>query len=154
MTRDAGAPEFTRALIVAPLAAPVAVLAGAAVRSLLKVRPGTEGINPVVGVLFLIVVLVMYGAPLAYGATFVILWPVAVLLREAGAFTWWSLTLVAMIAGGILFPLYLHVLDPRATWDFFPGAGAVAGAATGWTFWFVSSSRGPSKHIEEVPSAE
>jgi hypothetical protein len=141
MTRDARAPEFARALIVAPLAAPVAVVLGLAVRALVSPRPGTEGINPVVGVVFVVAVLAVYGAPLAYGATFVILWPTAVLLRESGAFSWWSLTLVAMVAGGVLFPLYFHLLDPRATWGFFPGAGAAAGAATGWTFWFVSTSR-------------
>jgi hypothetical protein len=54
---------------------------------------------------------------------------------------WWSLTLVAAVAGGILFPLYLHALDARGSWDFFPGVGVVAGAATGWTFWYIASTR-------------
>ena len=123
-------------------------------RALITPRHGPEGVNPLVGVLFLTMLLLMYGSPLAYGATLIIVWPVAALLRHAGACTWWSLTLVAMIAGGILFPLYLHVLDPRGTWDFFPGAGAAAGAATGWTFWFLSSSRRASEHFKDVPSGQ
>jgi hypothetical protein len=65
-------------------------------------------------------IVVAYGAPLAYGATLVIVWPAAAVLREAKAFTWWALTLVSALAGGGLFPVYLHALDSRATWDFFP----------------------------------
>ena len=131
-------PEFGLALVVAPLAAPLTVVLASAVCALMRPRPGTEGINPVVGIVFLAVILVVYGAPLAYAATLVILWPIAAVLRGARAFTWWGLTVVATIAGGILFPLYLHALAPSATWDFFPGVGLAAGAATGWTFWFVA----------------
>jgi len=141
MTRDARATEFGPALALAPLAAPVAVLLGTAVRALISQRHGPAGVNALVGVLFLTAILIVYGSPLAYAATLVILWPIAALLRDAEALTWWSVTLVAMVAGGILFPLYLHAFDSRATWDFFPGAGAAAGAATGWSFWFVAVAR-------------
>jgi hypothetical protein len=129
---------------MAPLAAPLTVMLGSAVRALVSPRIAPEGINPVVGTLFLTVILLVYGAPLAYGATLVILWPAAAVLRGTSAFTWWTLTLIAALAGGILFPVYLHALDSRGTWDFFPGAGFVAGAATGWVFWFVATRRGPA----------
>lgn len=127
---------------MAPLAGPLAVLLGSAVRALVSPRTAPEGINPVVGVVFLAAILLVYGAPLAYGATLAILWPAAVVLRDTRAFTWWSLTLVSTLAGGILFPVYLHAFDSRGTWDFFPGAGFVAGAATGWAFWFIATRRG------------
>lgn len=140
MTRDGRATGFGRALALAPLAAPAAVLVGTAVRALISPRHDTAGIDPIVGVLFLAAILLVYGSPLAYVATLVILWPIAALLRDAEAFTWWSLTLVAMVAGGLLFPLYLHAFDPRASWGFFPGAGAAAGAATGWCFWFIAAA--------------
>jgi hypothetical protein len=126
---------------MAPLAAPLAVLLGSAVRALVSPRTAPGGVNPIVGVLFLTAILLVYGAPLAYGATLVILWPAAAVLRDTRAFTWWTLTLIATLAGGILFPVYLHAVDSRATWDFFPGAGFAAGAATGWVFWFIATPR-------------
>jgi hypothetical protein len=142
VSRQGGTPSLGRAVVMAPLAAPLTVMLGSAVRALVRPRMAPQGINPVVGVLFLTVILLVYGAPLAYGATLVILWPAAAVLRDTRAFTWWTLTLIATLAGGILFPVYLHALDSRGTWDFFPGAGFAAGAATGWVFWFVATRRG------------
>jgi hypothetical protein len=132
-------PRLGAALVIAPLAAPLAMMLGSVARAIVDPRVRPEGTSLLVGVLFLTALLVVYGAPLAYATTLIVLWPAAALLREAGAFTWWSLTLVATIAGGIVFPLYLHALDPRATWSFFPGAGFAAGAATGWSFWFIAT---------------
>jgi hypothetical protein len=45
------------------------------------------------------------------------------------------------VGGVLLFPLYVHALEPRGTTDFFPGVGAAAGAATGWVFWYIASRR-------------
>lgn len=73
---------------------------GSAVRALVSPRTTPAGINPAVGVLFLTMILPVYGAPLAYGATLVILWPAAAVLPDIRAFTWWTLTLVATLVGG------------------------------------------------------
>jgi hypothetical protein len=135
-------PRLGRAAVVAPLAAPLTLVVGSVVRALVSPRTAPEAINPVAGFLFLTAIVVAYGAPLAYGATVVIVWPAAAVLRQAKAFTWWALTLVSALAGGSLFPVYLRALDSRATWDFFPGAGFAAGAATGWVFWFIATRRG------------
>jgi hypothetical protein len=141
MSRGNGRPQFRTALLVAPLAAPLAVLLGCAVRALVTPRTAPDGVNPVVGVVFLAVLLLVYGAPLSYGATLVVLWPIGAVLRDAEAFSWWALTLVGFVGGALLFPLYLHALDSRGTWDFFPGVGGAAGAATGWAFWYLASRR-------------
>jgi hypothetical protein len=141
MPDDAGQPRFGRALLVAPLAAPLAVLFGCAARALLTTRATPDGGNPIVGVVFLAGLLLVFGSPLSYGATLLVLWPIGAVLRDAGTFSWWALTLVGLVSGGLLFPLYLDALDPRGTWDFFPGVGAAAGAATGWAFWYIASRR-------------
>jgi hypothetical protein len=141
MTRRAGPPQFRAALLVAPLAAPFAVLLGCAVRAAVTTRATPDGVNPVVGVAFLAGVLVVYGSPLSYGATLFILWPIAAILRHARVFSWWALTLTGSVGGVLLFLLYVHALEPRGTTDFFPGVGAAAGAATGWVFWYIASRR-------------
>jgi hypothetical protein len=141
MANDAGVPRFGKALVVAPLAAPLAVLLGAALHALVTTRPAPDSVNPVIGVVFWSVVLFVYGSPLSYGATLLLLWPIGAVLRDADAFSWWALTLVGLVGGGLLFPLYVHALDSRGTWDFFPGVGAAAGGATGWAFWYIASRR-------------
>jgi hypothetical protein len=141
MARGGGPPQFRTALLVAPLAAPLAVLLGSAVRSAVSTRTAPDGVNPVVGIVFLAGLLVVYGSPLSYGATLLILWPIGAMLRDARAFSWWALTLAGLVGGVLLLPVYLNALDPRGTWDFFPGVGAAAGAATGWAFWYLASRR-------------
>jgi hypothetical protein len=139
MNSPSDRPKFGRAIAVAPLAAPLAILFGSAIRALIRPAAAPTGVNPIAGVVFGAVLLLLYGAPLAYGSTVVILWPIGVLLGDSRVFRWWSVTLVSGTAGAILFPLYLHALDPRGTWDFFPGAGFSAGAATGCVFWFIAT---------------
>ncbi|MDB4875565.1 MAG: hypothetical protein JWM41_2011 [Gemmatimonadetes bacterium] len=141
MADDRGPPRFGRAILLAPLAAPLAVLLGSAVRAFVTTRAAPDGVNPVVGVVFLAGLLLVFGSPLSYGATLLVLWPIGAVLRDAEAFSWWALTLVGLASGGLLFPLYMHALDPRGTWDFFPGVGPAAGAATGWAFWYIASRR-------------
>jgi hypothetical protein len=132
-------PRFGRAVVVAPLAAPLAMFVGSAIRSIVSPAAAPTGINPIASAVFGAVLLLLYGAPLAYGSTVILLWPIAVLLGESRLFRWWTVTPVSGVAGAIVFPLYLHALAPRGTWDFFPGAGFVAGAATGCVFWFMAS---------------
>lgn len=134
-------PQLGRAVLLAPLFAPLSIVVGSGVRGLITTGFRSAGPGSVVGVVLLTILMIVYGAPLAYGATIVILWPLAAMLRDADALSWWSLTIVAAVAGGVLFPLYLHALTPRGTWDFFPGAGIAAGAATGWGFWFIATRR-------------
>src|SRR4029079_7950031 len=131
-------PRLRLALLVAPLLAPLTVVAGAATHSL---SSGFRGVaaGSIAAIVLLTVVMIVYGAPLAYGGTICVLWPAAVLLREVDALSWWALSLIGATGGGILFPLYLHLLAPRATWSFFPGAGFAAGAVTGWGFWFIAT---------------
>jgi glyoxylase-like metal-dependent hydrolase (beta-lactamase superfamily II) len=114
---------------------------GCAVRAAVTTRATPDGVNPVVGVAFLAGVLVVYGSRLSYGATLLILWPIAAILRHARAFSWWALTLTGSVGGVLLFPLYAHALERRGTTDFFPGVGAAAVAATGWVFWYIASRR-------------
>jgi hypothetical protein len=131
--------KFGRAIAIAPLAAPLAVAVGSTIRSLLSPPAAPSGINPIAAAVFGVVLLSLYGAPLAYGCTVCILWPAAAVLRDTRAYRCWVMALVGGAGGAILFPLYLQALDPRGTWDFFPGAGFVAGAATGCAFWYIAA---------------
>jgi hypothetical protein len=145
MNGHSDAPRFGPAVLIAPLSVPLTVTLGLAVHALVGTRRGLDGTNPIVVVVLLPLLLLIYGAPLAYGATLFILWPAGVLLRDTTAFTWWSLTLIGMVAGGMLFPVYLHAIGPRGTWEFFPGVGFAAGAVTGWVFWFIATRRRPQE---------
>lgn len=131
-------PRLLPALVVAPLAGPVAVFVAALVRAAL-VSPADVSIAAVPVWLF---IFLLFGAPPAYVATVVVLWPVARGLIEAGWFHWLAITAIAAAAGGVAMPLYLHLLSPRGTFGFFPGAGFVAGAAVGFAFWWMASRPG------------
>jgi len=124
--------------LLAPLAAPLAVFTGSALRALVMRRPTTDAAHPVLAALIIGLVIVAFGAPLAYAATLVVLWPTVRALRAIGHLAWWSLTGATALAGGVLFPLYLHWLEPRGSFDFFPGAGVAAGAASGFVFWWIA----------------
>ncbi|HEV8448790.1 MAG TPA: hypothetical protein VGQ44_18290 [Gemmatimonadaceae bacterium] len=151
MSFDGRAPRLRLAVIVAPLFASLAIVLGAAVRQLATTGLHEVGATSLIGIVLLALILFVYGAPLAYGGTILILWPAAVLLRNAGSLSWWSLTLIGAVCGGLLFPVYLHAFDARATWGFFPAAGVAAGAATGWGFWFVATRGASSNHANERP---
>jgi hypothetical protein len=132
------------ALLLSPLGAPLAVWLGSIVYGVASHQVSSGVGNPIAASLVLLFALVLFSAPLAYASTLLIVWPVAAFLRALGAFTWWWMTLAAGAAGAVLFPLYLHALEPRGSFSFFPGAGAVAGAATGWAFWFIVARGGPA----------
>ncbi len=124
-----------RALLIAPLAGPIAVFVVALVRGALS-SPTTYSIAAVPVWLF---IFVLFGAPPAYVATLLVLWPMSRGLIVAERFHWWAITAISAVAGGVVMPLYLHVLSPRGTFDFFPGAGFLAGGAVGLTFWWMAS---------------
>jgi hypothetical protein len=137
-------PRFAAAIAIAPLAAPVAVYVGLVARAWLA---GTmaEGLGQgpavqraVATVLWLFIV-VMFGAPLAYAATLVILWPSACILVNGERNAWPALVLIATLAGGAALPVYTKMLEPRGHIGLFPGAGFVAGAATGLAFWRIAT---------------
>jgi hypothetical protein len=127
------------ALALAPLAAPLAIWAGLLIRALiLPTRGNDPTLNPVaVGVLA--VALMAYGAPLAYAATLGFVWPVFRLLESVERADWWWMAAAGTVAGGVLFPLYLKLLDPHAFFSLFPGAGAVAGGASAVAFWYIAA---------------
>jgi hypothetical protein len=132
-------PRTVRGLLVAPLAAPMAVMAGSALFSALSHSTVADaGTNKVAAVVIVTLAVVAFSAPLAYGATLILMWPAVLALRALGWLRWWSLSAVMASAGGVLFPWYLHLLSPQGTFDFFPGAGFVAGAAIGLAFWFIA----------------
>ena len=128
-----------RALAVAPLAGPLAIWACLVLIAVVMPRAATDSVNSVVSVILLAFVLLSFGAPLGYSATFVAVLPAFRLLDAAGKASWWAITLVGGVVGAISFPLYLHILAPRGSFGFFPGAGFVAGAASGLAFWWVAT---------------
>lgn len=131
------------ALGVSPLAAPLAVWVGTLMHGLFNGAHTVMSANGMASAIFVAFVLEMFGAPLAYVSTFLIVWPLFHLLRSAGRASWWAVTLGGCVAGGALFPLYLHLLEPRGMFNFFSGAGFVAGAASAWTFWFIATRGEP-----------
>ena len=141
MSDEGTEPSLRRAALLAPLFAPLTIVLGAMLRTVLRSGLHVDGASSIVGAILVTFLVIAYGAPLAYGATLLILWPAAAILRDAGTLNWWGLTLVGGAGGAILFPLYLRALDSRGTWDFFPGAGFAAGAAVGCAFWFIATRR-------------
>lgn len=127
------------ALVLSPPAAPLAIWAGLLIRALIApTRANDPTFNPV-AVVVLAVAVLAYGAPLAYAATLGILWPVFRVLESLERADWWWMALAGALAGSVLFPLYLKLLDPHAFFSFFPGAGAVAGAANAIAFWYLAT---------------
>lgn len=126
------------ALLLAPLASPIAAWLGSLLHGLtIHPRAGDPPWS-VAAALVIMVAFVLFAAPVSYVATAVIVWPAALLLRSAGSVRWWSLTSIGALAGAALLPAYLHWLAPRGTFDFFPGVGLVSGAAAGWAYWFIA----------------
>ena len=134
-------PRLGRAVLLAPLVAPLTIVFGAMLRTIARTGVQFGGPSSVAGAILVTLLVAVYGAPLAYGATVLILWPAAAMMRDAGALSWWGLTLIGGVGGAVLFPMYLRALDARGTWDFFPGAGFAAGAAVGCAFWFIATRR-------------
>jgi hypothetical protein len=130
----------TTALIVAPLAAPIAAFVGTVLYGATVHRPGPQDPPTTLGaVLVVMLAFIVFGAPVAYVATAAVVWPASLLLRSAGLVRSWSLTTIAALAGALLLPVYAHWLAPRGTIDFFPGMGLVSGTAVGWTWWFIAA---------------
>ena len=142
---DGPEPRLGRAVLLAPLFAPLTIVAGGIVRTATTTGLRAGGPSSVLSVLILTLIVLVYGAPLAYGATVLVLWPAAAVLRDAGAMRWWWLSLIGGIGGAVLFPVYLNVLTPRGTWDFFPGAGFATGAVVGCAFWLIATRCGRAR---------
>ena len=102
-------------------------------------RTPTDAVDSVGSIMLLPLVFLAFGAPLAYAATLVVVVPAFRLLDAAERASWWAIALVGAIAGGLLFPVYLHLLAPHGFFSFFPGAGFIAGAASGLAFWRIAT---------------
>lgn len=141
VTRDPSHRRVRRALVVAPLAAPAAVWAGSVLHGLIGTRPliAGHGVDTVVSAVVLGALVVAYGAPLSYVATAAVVWPLFRAIDGHGHAAW-ILAATGALAGGVLMPIYLHALAPRGTFDFFPGVGFVAGAASAWCFWRLATT--------------
>ena len=126
------------ALLLAPLAAPIALWALARALAVAARRGANDPPASLPAVLVLLFAFCVFGAPIAYAATLVVVWPLSRLLGRR-AIRWWPLTIASALAGGALLPIYLRMLTPRGHWNFFPGTGFVAGAATGWAFWWFAA---------------
>lgn len=121
-------------ILMAPLAAPLAVAITMLARAAIKGVPATIQADPI-AIVFFVVIVAAYGAPLVYAGILFVLWPLSIALRRLELLHWPTIVAAAGMGGGVLFPIYLHALDPRGTWDFVPGTGVVAGALTGWLWW-------------------
>jgi len=126
------------AFVIAPLAAPLAVFVGALPHAAWS-RGRLAGPTPATpaSLLVLLWVFALFGAPLAYAATIIILWPATVLLQRWHLLRWWTLATIAAVAGSMLLHGYTAVLQPRGTIDLVPGAGAIAGAAVAIALWWI-----------------
>jgi len=69
-------------------------------------------------VVFFFWLFVLLGAPVAYAATFVVVWPIAHGLEARGRREWWPVTVAASAAGGATLPMYTHALAPRGEFSF------------------------------------
>ncbi|HXT17541.1 MAG TPA: hypothetical protein VN706_18005 [Gemmatimonadaceae bacterium] len=125
---------FGIAPLAAPLAVFVAVLARAASNGgrLSGPTPATPA-----SLLVLLWVFMLFGAPLAYAATVIVLWPATVLLRHWNLLRWWTLATIGALAGTVLLRAYAALLQPNGTIDLVPGAGAIAGAAVALALWWM-----------------
>lgn len=133
------------ACLVAPLAAPAAawVLSLAAFFLSGERRAAAAGTNSPMSLVFFGFLLLVYAAPLAYGATALVALPAYLVLQRLGWRAWWGLTAVTAAGGLAVLPLYLHLLEPRG-WIHFPfGMGAVTGAAVGAVFWRIATTGEP-----------
>ena len=132
-------------LVLSPPAAPLAIWAGLLVRALIApTRANDPTFNPV-AIVVLALALLAYGAPLAYAATLGFLWPVFRVLESIDRADWWWMALAGAVAGSLLFPVYLKLLDAHGFFSFFPGAGAVAGATNAVAFWYIATRRPPKQ---------
>ena len=119
---------WTRAFLLAPLATPLLYAAGSLLEALADpVRRSYATQNLWGGVLMIF----MFGAPIAYGAALVLGLPALCLLRRAGALTWWSV----LILGAVIGLAVAAVLTPQWRGDLIsvpmgPWRGAWLGAAT------------------------
>lgn len=146
-TQPADEPRFGPAIGFAPLAAPVAVFIVGLSRSVFGWAAGAvpagqlpQSYSLASNVIWLFII-IAFGAPPSYLVTLLIVWPLSRALAARGRFRWYTVTVASAIAGGFFMPLYLHVLEPRGRIELFPGAGAVAGAATGIAFWLIATRR-------------
>jgi hypothetical protein len=126
-------------LALAPLAGPLAIWGCLLFRAAVMPRTPTDAGDSVASILVLAFLFVGLGAPLAYAATLVVVVPAFRLLDAAERASWWAIAVIGAIAGGLLFPLYLHLLAPHGFFNFFPGAGFIAGAASGLAFWRIAT---------------
>jgi hypothetical protein len=132
--------RIVRAFLLAPLVGPVLVwLVGA-------LLPHSGSVESVPSALRALGVMLLFGAPLAYGAALVVGLPALWLIKVTQRDSLW-LCLVAGAAGAIL---VVAVIGPATV--FFAGRGpvdylaaALIGGAAGATFWWIGLKPKPAK---------
>lgn len=127
-----------RALALAPLAGPLTIWVCVLVRATVVPHTVNDAVDSVGSIIVLPLVFLGLGAPLSYAATLVVVLPAFRLLDAAGKASWWAMVVIGAVAGGLLFPVYLHLLAPRGWFNFFPGAGFIAGAVAALAFWRIA----------------
>jgi len=132
--------RIVRGVMLAPLAGPLAVFAGSLIRVVVVHAPHDEPFS-IPAVLVLLFAFYMFGAPLSYAAMLILAWPLSCLGTTGRGSGWWVACAVGAGTGAALFPVYLHLLDPRGSFDFFPGAGLLAGSAVAGAFWLLAIRR-------------
>lgn len=123
----------------APPAGPLAIWVCLLFRAAVMPRTPTDAVDSVGSIMVLPLVFLAFGAPLAYAATLIVVVPAFRWLDAVERANWWAIAGIGAVAGGLLFPVYLHLLAPHGFFNFFPGAGFIAGAASGLAFWRIAT---------------
>jgi len=127
-------PRHIRAILIAPIAAPIVVWLGLLVRAVVTTHPGVDQTNPVPAALFLAFAMFVLGFPVALSATIALLLPASVVLERHQTRAIPMLAAIGAVGGAVLLPAFLRWLEPRGSIDLWPGAGAAAGAAVAFVF--------------------
>ena len=125
-----------RAVLLAPLAAPVACFAALLADTFIRSLVGTDATLSVGSALELVTVVGMVGVPLAYGAALLAGAPLYLVLRRVGALTRWTVWLGAAAIGTVV----AQLLEPRLRGDLFAlpfpwWVGAALALVSAEVFW-------------------
>lgn len=104
-----------RAFLIAPLAAPIACAAALLADRIIRSAFGTDSTPSVGAALELVTVVGMVGAPVAYGAAFLVGAPMYLALRRFGLLSRWTVWLGAAVIGAVV----AQLLQPRLRGELF-----------------------------------
>jgi hypothetical protein len=84
--------------------------------------------------------LALFGLPIAYAVELLVVLPLYLRYRDAGAVRWWIIVGIATVTGAIVAPLVWWAFwGGPPVWGMVP-TGAVLGAVAGGIFWLLAGS--------------